>query len=168
MGFRELLLVVFNSVLFSLLVLNINATSSRGQEALQETEIAHTAISIAQRFLEEAKSKKFDANVGTGIDPATFPGTFTSACCLGHHPTNESYPNFNDVDDYHNFNQTINVQGMDFLVAISVAYVSDTNPEQPAGTETFFKKMTVKISSDWLSHSITLKQVVSYFGVDTT
>jgi hypothetical protein len=167
MGFRELLLVVFATALFSLLILNINVASQRNHEALQETEIAHTAISVAQRFLEEAKSKKFDAQVGV-LDPATFPGTFTPAGGLGHHPTNESYPNFNDVDDYHNFSQAVTVLSMDFQVEIEVFYVDETDLEQDAGTETFFKMMRVKVSSVWLSHTVTLKQVFSYFGMDNT
>lgn len=167
MGFRELLLVVLASSLFSLLILNINMTSLRNHDALRDTEITHTAISIAQRFIEEGKSKKYDSNVGL-VDPSTFPGTFTAAGNLGHNMS-ESYPNnFSDVDDFHGFNETVTVLGMDFHVQISVVYVQDTNPEQAYGGETFFKKMTVTVSSDWLSNSISLKHVYSYFGLDNT
>ena len=160
MGFQELLLVVLTSVLFSLLILNINQTSLRNQEALQETEIVHTAISVAQRFIEEAKSKEYDA-VSASLDPGDMPDGFTTVYGLGHN-NSEHYPNFSDVDDYHGFNQTVTVRGMDFQVQISVVYVRDTNPEASYSNETFFKKMTVNVNSSYLSHGITLKQVISY------
>jgi hypothetical protein len=163
MGYRELFLVLISIVLFSLLMTQINTNTVEGREALQEVEISHTAAAIAQQFIEEAKSKKFDAQVGM-IAPSAMPAEFTPWNGLGHGWW-ESYPNFNDVDDYHNFNQTVSVQGINFTVSIAVKYVQDNNPEQEVSTNTFFKKMTVTVSSAWLPHSVTLKHVFSYFGV---
>jgi len=163
MGYKELFLVLVSIILLSLLTTQINTNIAQGREALQEVEIEHTAISIAQQFIEEARSKKFDAQVGM-IDPADMPDGFTPYNSLGHGSW-ESYPNFNDVDDYHNFNQTVMVKDIDFSVSIQVSYVQDANPEQEASTETFFKKMTVTVSSSWLPNSVTLKHVFSYFGV---
>lgn len=163
MGYRELMLVVFSSVLFSLLILNLNATSQSSSQALLESEINQIAVSVAQRFIEEAKSKKFDANSDTLL-PEDMPDGFTGWNVLGHGSW-ESYPNFNDIDDYNNFDQTLTIQSIDFRVKISVVYVSDSDPETPVSTETFFKKMTVVVSSSYLPNTVTLKHVFSYYGV---
>jgi hypothetical protein len=69
------------------------------------------------------------------------------------------------VDDFHNFNRTIYVNGIGFTVQIQVVYVQDSNPEQAVSTNTYFKKMTVTVSSSYLSNSVTFKHVFSYFGV---
>jgi hypothetical protein len=163
MGHREMLLVLVSIVLLSLLTTQINTNIVQGREALQKIEIEHMAASIAQQFIEEAKSKKFDAQVGL-VDPSTMPASFTPWNALGHGWW-ESYPNFNDVDDFHNFNRTIYVNGIGFTVQIQVVYVQDSNPEQAVSTNTYFKKMTVTVSSSYLSNSVTFKHVFSYFGV---
>lgn len=163
MGYRELFLVVSSVFLFSLMMVQINTNLIQGREVLQEAEIAHTAISVAQQFIEEAKSKKFDAKVDT-LNPGDMPTQFTPWYALGH-AAGESYPNFNDVDDYHNFSDTLFVYGMDFIVNIDVCYVQDSNPEQKVKTETFFKKMAVSVSSSWLDNPLTLKHIFSYYGI---
>lgn len=174
MGFQELLLVVLSSVLFSLLILNVNLTSQRNHDALRESEIAHMATSMAQRIIEEAKSKKFDANVGA-YDPSTFPDNFTGpGTGLGYNSGVDGvYPNINDVDDFNGeagvgtgLSVTVTVHGMDFQVLATVDYVTHTNLEQEEFSKTFFKMVTVTVNSAYLPHSVTLKQVISYYGVD--
>lgn len=161
MGYRELFLVLVSVVLLTLLMTQINSNTVHGREALQQLEIEHTAASVAQQFIEEAKSKMFDSQVG--IPANLMPGGFTPANALG--PGSEVYPNFNDVDDYNGYSGTLTVDGLDFTVSIQVVYVQDSDLETPAGAQTFFKKMTVTVSSSWLPGSVTLKQVFSYFGV---
>lgn len=164
MGYRELFLVLVSVVLLTLLMTQINSNTVHGREALQQLEIEHTAASVAQQFIEEAKSKAFDETVvSSGIPANLMPGVFTPANALG--PGSDVYPNFDDVDDYNGFNETLTVDGLDFTASIQVVYVQDSDLETTAGTQTFFKKMTVTVSSSWLPGSVTLKQVFSYFGV---
>ncbi len=162
MGYRELLLVLVGAVLFSLLMLQINTNIVEGREALQELEIEHTAAAVAQQFIEEAKARDFDEQVGA-ITTAQMPAFFT--LLLGPE-LGEAHPNFNDVDDYHGLNKTVAVEGIDFHVQIAVAYVQDADPESVVLVQTFFKKMTVTVSSSWLHNSITLKHVFTFFGVN--
>jgi len=174
MGYRELFLVLASVVLLSLLMLQINTNTVEGSEALQQLQLEHTAVAMAQQFIEEAKSKKFDANVGV-IPPSAMPGGFTPWNSLGHGWW-ESYPNFNDVDDYHNFNRTIYVNGttfnpnatsgIPFTVNIQVHYVSDANPDASVSSNTFFKRMRVTVTSSWIPSSIVVKHVFSYYGVN--
>lgn len=174
MGYRELFLVMAGSILLTLLIVQINTHNVEGSEALQQMELTHTATAIAQQFIDEARAKKFDGQVGMA-DASTFPGTLTAWNNLG--PGNwEVYPVYNDIDDYHGFNKTfyvtgtaidsVSTNGVPFTVAIQVQYVSAAKPDSAVQTNTFLKRMTVNVSSSWLPHSVTVKQVFSYFGVN--
>ncbi len=164
MGYRELFLVLFGGMLFSLLMTQINTNIVEGREALQELELEHTAAAVAQQFIEEAKAKDFDGQVGV-ISASLMPGSFTSPLSLGLE-IGEFYPNFSDVDDYHGLDRTVGVQGVPFQVKIEVAYVQDADPEAKVLVPTFFKKMTVTVSSSYLQHSVTLEHIFTFFGMD--
>jgi hypothetical protein len=171
MGYRELFLVLASVVLLTLLMTRINSNTVEGREALQQLELEHVAASIAQQFIEEAKSKNFDGWVGI-VDPP-----FTPYDQLGK-GVGESYPNFNDVDDYDDFNRKFYVNGenfeadssavngIPFNVGIQVQYVSEANPDSAVLTETFLKRMTVTVSSSYIPSSIIVKHVFSYYGVN--
>jgi hypothetical protein len=164
MGYRELLLVLVSIVLLSTLMLRINSNAVEGRELVQQLELEHVAASIAQQFIEEAKSKKFDDQVGF-IPPSSMPAGFTPAMSLGVEA--DIYPNFDDVDDYNNFTDTQYVNGIDFSPTIIVEYVQDAAPDSPVMTTTFFKRMTVSVNSNWLpGRTVTLKHVFTYFGVN--
>lgn len=174
MGYRELFLVLASVVLLTLLMTQINSNTVEGREALQQLELEHTATAIAQQFVEEAKSKKFDGGVGM-VPSAGMPGNFTPWDDLGAGGW-ESYPNFNDVDDYHNLSRTVYINGesfdpdstngIPFNVSVQVQYVTDANPDSAASDETYFKRMTVTVTGDYIPSTITVKHVFSYFGVN--
>ncbi len=168
MGYRELFLVLLSVVLLTTLMVQINAGTNESRETLFELEIAHTAASIAQQYLDEIRSKQFDA-LSSVIPPGSMPGGFTAWNGLGHGWW-ETYPNYNDVDDYHGFTRTHNLNGVDYNVAIQVHYVRDSAPDVAYNDETFFKRVTVTVTSSYLTNpnmnSVVLKQVFSYFGVN--
>ena len=168
MGYRELFLVLLSVVLLTMLMVQINASTNESRDSLQELEIAHTAASVAQQYLEEIKSKQFDA-LSSILPAASMPNGFTAWNSLGHGWW-ETYPNFNDVDDYHNFARTQNVNGVDYNVTIKVHYVRDSAPDVVYNDETFFKRVTVTVTSSYLTNpnmsSIVVKQVFSFFGVN--
>ena len=120
-----------------------------------ENEIEYYAISMAQRIIEEAKTRKFDL-----FAP---PQDFTAPWSLG--PANyESYPLVNDVDDYHRFDRTINTPQGPYRVQVQVYYVEETNIDHIVSHRTNYKKMTVTVTSDYLSHPIVLNHVFSYIS----
>jgi hypothetical protein len=175
MGYRELFLVLASVILLTLLMTQINSNTVEGREAMQQLEFEHTAAAIAQQFIEEAKSKKFDAQIGM-VDAAD-PDNFTPWNNLGAGGW-ENYPNFNDVDDYHNFSRTVYVNGenfeadstvtdgIPFNVSIQVQYVSVDNPDSVITDESHFKRMTVTVTSNYIPSSIVVKHVFSYYGVN--
>ncbi|RMD67268.1 hypothetical protein D6833_00425 [Candidatus Parcubacteria bacterium] len=162
MGYRELFLVLTTILIFSLLSANVNQTMIGARETLQEIEIAEIGISIAQGFIEEAKSKKFDALVGS-LAPPDMPGNFTPWSNLGPE-AGEAYPNFDDVDDFNGLNQVLNYRGLDFTVSVAVNYVMDINPDSTVQTQTYFKRMKVSVNSSWMNGQVELRRVFSYYG----
>ena len=168
MGYRELFLVLLSVVLLTTLMVQINASTNESRETLQELEIAHTAASVAQQYLEEIKSKQFDA-LSNVLPAGSMPSGFTPWNSLGHGWW-ETYPNFNDVDDYNGLTRTQTVSGVDYNVAIQVHYVRDSAPDVVYNDETFFKRVTVTVTSSYLTdsnmNSIVMKQVFSFFGLN--
>ena len=173
MGYRELFLVLASVVLLTLLMTQINSNTVEGREALQQLEMEHTATAIAQQFIEEAKAKKFDGNVGM-VD-ASDPHNFTPYDQLAAGGW-ESYPNFNDIDDYNNLSRTVYVNGesfepdstngIPFNVSIKVQYVSEAKPDSSVLDETYLKRMTVTVKSAYIPDSVRVKHVFSYYGVN--
>ena len=155
MGERELLLVMAAMMFFSTTNLSVNRFILYNNEAIMENEIEYYAISMAQRIIEEAKTRKFDL-----FAP---PQDFTAPWSLG--PANyESYPLVNDVDDYHRFDRTINTPQGPYRVQVQVYYVEETNIDHIVSHRTNYKKMTVTVTSDYLSHPIVLNHVFSYIS----
>jgi len=173
MGYQQLFLVLASVVLLTLLMVQINSNTVEGREALQQLEFEHTAVGIAQQFIEEAKSKNFDGLVGV-IPPASMPAGFTPAVNLG--PGTDTYPQYDDVDDYNDFSRTVYINGnnfdpdaidgIPFTVGIKVHYVTDAKPDSAVLTPTFLKRLTVKVASTWIPDSVVVKHVFSYYGVN--
>ncbi|MFQ6114023.1 MAG: hypothetical protein ACE5NG_08015 [bacterium] len=155
MGQRELLLTIGAIVVFSLTSLSINRLSLRNTEAIYGQQAEFYAVSVAQRFIEEAKVKAFDENtiIGTVTDPSGFS-------TLG--PDTESYPNFDDVDDYDGYSTTDPsiIGTIVDSVSISVVYVQDDLAD--SGSKTYYKKMTVTAYSDYLNNPVRADYVFAY------
>jgi hypothetical protein len=155
MGQRELLLTIGAIIIFSLTSLSINQLSLRNSEAIYGQQAEFYAVSVAQRFIEEAKAKAFDENTITGTVSA--PSGFST---LG--PDTESYPNFDDVDDFSGFSTTDPsiIGTIVDSVAIAVSYVQEDLTETVS--HTYYKKMTVTAFSDYLNSPVQADYVFAY------
>ena len=159
MGHRELILLLGALVLFGLLMLSSNRYTRDQNDAIYQQELEFYAISLAQSFIEEAKTKAFDANVINASPPV--PSGFTSSGSLG--PSGgETYPNFNDVDDFNNFTFQDSTSRAVFDVDIDVDYVESADPATGVNYETFYKNITVTVESPYMDWPIQLSYVFGY------
>lgn len=159
MGEREMFLVLGAMFFFSMTSISVNRFCLNNNEIMMKSEFDYYAISLAQRIIEEAKTRAFDVAVVS--EPASNPpNDFTYP--LGPR-WDETYPNFNDVDDYHNLSLNVNTPRTDYTVAVQVGYVEEGNLDEIVEHKTFFKKMTVTVSSDYMSSDVTLTHVYSYY-----
>ncbi|MCZ6820725.1 MAG: hypothetical protein O7G31_14735 [Calditrichaeota bacterium] len=159
MGHSELLLTLGAIAIFGMVLLTTNRRMIEQNDNMIQREFEYYAISAAQTFIEEAKTKWFDENV---ILASPDSSGFTSYSTLG--PEGETYANFNDVDDYHGYSAAvIDTTARDsFFVNITVGYVSETDPETQLTAEAYYKKMTVTITNRYLDAPVSLRYVFGY------
>jgi hypothetical protein len=144
-------------LLFSLVSLNFNSSVLSNTTVEVENKVYLTAFSLADDLIEEIKQKAFDA--ATVDFPTTDPSTLTAAENLGHGWW-ETYPDYNDIDDFNNFVQTVSApHAENYQVSCVVQYVDSDNPDQIVSTQTFYKKVTVTVDSPYLRSPIQLSHI---------
>jgi hypothetical protein len=160
MNSGESLLSVGALLAFSLVSLNFNSTVLQNTTVEVENKVYLTAFSLADDLIEEVKQKAFDAKT---IDfPTTNPESLTPANNLG--PGNfEDYPFYNDIDDFNGFERGVSApHAENYLVGCEVHYVDDDNPDIISTTQTFYKKVTITVSSPYLRNPVQLSQIFTH------
>ena len=144
-------------LLFSLVSLNFNSTVLSNTTVEVENKVYLTAFSLADDLIEEIKQKAFDAAT---IDfPTTDPSTLTASYNLGHGWW-ETYPDYNDIDDFNDFVQSVSApHAENYQINCVVQYVDGDNPDQIVSTQTFYKKVTVTVGSPYLRNPIQLSHI---------
>jgi hypothetical protein len=142
-------------ILWSVTVLLTNRASLQHGTIINQTQIDIYAVSLAQAKIEEASGKAFDAysatdTMGNGR-PITSLSQLTDPALLGKE-AGETYPNFDDFDDYNYYSGNnplkVYVPGVDtFRIQTTVCYVDTTDPATKVSVRTWHKKMVVKVWS---------------------
>jgi len=75
-----------------------------------------------------------------------------------------------DVDDFHGMTITKTTQGTTFVVALSVRYVSESDPTIPVGSQTFTKEITARVSIpsvliNGIPISVSVSRLVTYHRI---
>ncbi len=156
------MLTIAGMVILALISLRFNSTALNTSDSQTENKVYLTAFSIADNIIEEIKGKSFDQT--TIQFPTTNPASLTPPSSLGPDflgtDSAEVYPNFNDVDDYNGFKDTITAPYFEtYYISCSVQYVSASNPDQESSTQTFYKKATVTVTSPYISHDVSISSI---------
>ena len=161
MNLGETLLVLGALVIFSITTLYLNDTKFDNNQKVMEAEFKTTAVGLAQSYIEEAQALAFDECIA--IDTWTsLPQDFTDPGSLGSEAS-ESYSSFDDVDDFNDYSTTINTPRASYTVNVFVSYADSATLTPNDANNTFFKYMTVKVSSIFFSDSIKLNYMFSYY-----
>lgn len=161
MGYRELLLTLGAITIFGLTMLGVNEHMISGTEAIYDQQAEYLAMNIAQKYIEEAKTKAFDEKT-INKESSITQSSFTQNIFLGP-DTGENYPNnFDDVDDYDGLavTDTSTIIAMD--VAVAVTYVQAANLTAPVATREYYKLMNVEVSNSYLQSPVRAVYVFSY------
>lgn len=142
-------------VVLAVLVLNANRMIVQGEQDIVKGETFDIAVNYAQALLTEISRRKFDTySVDSGYQATS---DFTSPYSLGPNseelslvspwpdvaPFRSKYA-YDDVDDYHGYQRTINVDVVQGLKLWGeVYYVTNTNPNSKTTTKTYFKRVIV-------------------------
>ncbi len=153
----ESFLTIGALLLFSLVSLNFNSTVLSNTTVEVENKVYLTAFSLADDLIEEIKQKAFDA--ATLDFPTTDPSTLTATNNLGHGWW-ETYPDYNDIDDFNGFVQSVSAPHAEgYEITCVVQYVDGDDPDQIVSTQTFYKKVTVTVDSPYLRNPIQLSHI---------
>lgn len=124
-----------------------------------ENKVMLTAFSLADDMIEEIKVRSFDQ--ATIKFPTASLGNLTTIEKLGPE-TGEAYPNFNDVDDFNGYTKYVTApHAEDYYVTTKVQYVEELNPDKVSSSRTYYKKVTVTVTSPYMRNAINLSYIFS-------
>jgi len=173
MSTAQTLLTIGALVLLTLLSLNAHRAIYFTNVSQLETRILVVATCEAENILQEIEKKWFDQVIAEkvaenegSIRKATIgvkPGDLTSPSGLGP-DTGEYYPNFNDIDDFHNWSTTIsNALLADPLeVSVIVVYVDPNQPMQTSLVQTTAKRVEITVDAVSMHHPLMISRVIYY------
>ncbi len=168
-----MILTIGSILLFGIFLSQANRLMIGNNQIASQNEYYITGLALAQSVLDEAKTKWFDQvthdNPNTTVPRATLtnptalkpetgeiiitPDTLTSAS--PYSATNKGYMSavkYNDVDDYNGYSRIVNTpRAENYKVMVAVNYASETNPDTPSTTQTYCKRMVVKVTSPFFA-----------------
>lgn len=149
--------------LVATIILQVNTGFVMTSSNLLDNKLNILAISLGSSIIEEASGKAFDAktvtDVASSLADLTYPGSLGSS-------STESYPNFNDFDDYNglDINSTA-LSSAEFNIRGEVCYVNPSNPDQKSFVNTWHKKITVYVTSESMMNSEGIQDTIQMSSV---
>lgn len=164
MNSGQMLITIAALMLLSLVILRVNNSFFSTSSVMLDTKFGVLAVSLATSIIEEANSKAFDkATDTTSVSVTT---SLTPVASLGPE-TGESYPHFNDFDDFNGYSRSTvgdtTFQSAVFNANSVVRYINPSNPNINAGSPTWHKKIIVTVTSPSMADTIRLSSIFSYW-----
>jgi len=142
-------------MLLSFISLSFNSTILQTSTVEIENKVYLTAFSLGDDLIEEIKQKAFDERT---LEFQAINENQLSPQCGPE--TGEVWPYFDDMDDYHNYSKPVSLPHVeDYTVTASVNYVNSLG--QNISVQSYFKKVTITVSSKYLRSPIELKFIFS-------
>ncbi len=161
MNTGQTLLVTVGLLLFTIFVLTVyRTTTSRFAFAIaNEAMISGTAI--AQSMIDEISQKSFDEKTISKV--ITNPDSLTPVKFLGPDEGETDFTKYDDIDDYNGFKklETLTRLG-NFKTWVDVYYVTSTNLDVKSMSPTFYKKIDVFVTNNFITDTIKLYRIISY------
>lgn len=163
----QMILALGAMILLTLLITNVNKNSLYTEDVMYDSNFGITATSIASSVIEDASKKRFD-NIFY-IDSSTVynPSYFTVPAELGVDSGEVATDpkTFNDFDDYNNYSGVDSTMpSAIFNFSCRVRYVIDNALDDSVNTQTFHKKITVKVWSVSMKDTMVMSSIFSYWN----
>ena len=161
----QTLLSIGALLLLGSVIISANRWSLQHGVILQQTEIGVYAVSLATGRIEEATGNAFDECTAPDDSGATDVATSLSQLSSTLGPeTGETYPDFDDIDDFNNLTTTVYIPGVDSMkVRSTVAYVNPSDPDLLLSTRTWHKKLTVYVTGSVTRDTVRISSIFSYW-----
>jgi hydroxymethylpyrimidine pyrophosphatase-like HAD family hydrolase len=142
-------------ILLSLASLSFNSAVLQNTTLETENKVYLTAFSLADDLIEEIKQKAFDEKTidfqAINVNQLTYPPNRESG---------EVWPYFDDIDDYNNYNKPVSLPHAEGYSVSCIVNYSTANGDD-ISVRSFYKKVTIKVTSDYMSSPLYLKYVFS-------
>jgi len=160
MNTGQSLLSIGALLILSLSILRVNNGILSSDSVMQDSKIGVLATSIGTSLIEEASKKAFDE---VSVDDAVLDkSNLTSPYSLG--PSwGETPDTYNDFDDYNGYLAVDTIYSIDFRMSCDVCYVDPYNVDGKEPDKTWHKKMTVSITSSFITDTLRYSTVYSYW-----
>ena len=163
----QMILALGAMILLTLLITNVNKSSLYTENTMYDSNFGITATSIGTSIIEDAGKLRFDQTFYVDASTVYDPSFFTPAGDLG--PDSGEDPNdpkaFNDFDDYNGYSgedKTMPTAVFDF--SCSVCYVNANSLDGSTTTQTYHKKITVRVWSASMKDTIVMSSIYSYWN----
>lgn len=158
MNASQLILLFASLIILSTVIIITNRSSIDLQDERIEARNLYQSVNAAKNLFEEIKSKIFDEKIISMI--SINRDSLTPNSLLG--PDNETYSQFDDIDDYNGFTKELYLEGgKTYTLRVQVNYVNENNPDFLSSTPTFYKLVTVICLDQNQNKKIELKQIFS-------
>lgn len=170
----QMLLVVGALALFASLQLSVNSAILRSSTTSYDGEATVEAISIGQAMIDEIVTQEFDSTTVFSHSMSD-PSVFTPSSKLGADVDTEktvaalerdpfkSQVRFNDIDDYNGYSRIVTSSHLgDFTVKDSVYYVSESDQTTYSSTQTWYKKIVIRVSHPNLLYPVVMKSLIVF------
>lgn len=161
MNTGQTLLVTIGLLLFSIFMLTVfRTTSSRFAFAIANEAII-TGSALAQSMIDEISQKSFDEKTVSGT--VIVPDSLTPINNLGPDIGENDVTRFDDIDDYNNYVKIDTLFRLgNFRTRVNVYYVSSSNPDLRSTSRTFFKRIDVFLTNNYITDTIKMFRVITY------
>lgn len=152
-------------VLLSMVLLRVNKTILFTNETINTARYDLMATSLGTSVIEEAVQKAFDRSSESAA--VSDLNTLTPPSGLGYDAGEDPADSrtFDDFDDYDGYIKTEDTNRLDvFTIRCTVEYVNPSAPDAPAANCTWFKKLTVRVTSPGLPDTLVQSAVFSYWN----
>ncbi len=174
MSLGQTMLSVATLVALTVMVVTSQRYLIEGQKEAIGAECLDLATMQAEALLGEITRKKYDLNTTYSYYQST--SEFTAAGSLGPNsaernavspwPDVKAYKSntaFDDVDDYNNYERTVNTDLISGIrLTVEVYYVSENNTTQKVYYQTYMKRVVVKAEHTTYLKPVTFSTVVAY------
>ncbi|MCZ7555941.1 MAG: hypothetical protein M5R41_06010 [Bacteroidia bacterium] len=170
MNSGQMALTIGAFMLLGTVMLNFRALNFQNEDVLDGNEYTQKAVAIGRSLFEEMAQRPFDASIAGGkwIRQAS---DLTSCG-----PGVGVYPNFDDFDDFHGSVFRSPQPGTTpttatprclwetwgYRVAVSVRYVSESNPNLAVSGYTFSKRADLVITNDFSPDTVRMSYLATY------
>lgn len=162
MGRAEMIILIGAIAILGRYSLTVNDALAGNEIIVLQSNYELSAVSIVQGIFNEAWLKSFDEETVSGF-PAQIPTEFTVGEQMGPE-SGESYPYFDDVDDYNSLSiSDTSSGGLPYTLDVTVGYIEAADKDTYVSYRTTLKRMDVSLSSDYLRNTISFSRIYPYW-----